>query len=566
MSDTPDSNPNKKRRVIHWDPDHGRANSAKHWTVLRIAGWILGGGLALLIVAGLLIRGIRLVVGPQFLRPDATAPAGAEADPSLAFVTESKATLARENVANALNELRRLPQDHPSQLQQLILIEKAYLGGDVLLANRNYSAAYAHFTALGREIDAFSENVKLKQVTQKAYDEVLLRMRELDRARPLAPEEFETAFAEAGTGRQFFVDGRFAIAKRQFDAAFAALDRAETALQAFVDDNLRLALEAVAAGDKPRALAAFQAALEKDPGNEVALQGLKRAEVADRVRALILQGESLEQKKDHGPAAESYAKAFELDPFSAVSQQGRSRNERLKKETELNAALAEAVAHRDAGVWDKAIAAYERALKVNPQDEAVKKSLAETRETAHREAVKSALTKALAYEDKYEWEQARGSYHETMELDPNHAEAKEGYFRTGRMIRTLMQYNKLVDVAESHAQRAEFQSAIRSFNEAMAIKPAYLALTDRVSQLRAVLNLQSKPVDVTFQSDGRCWVSISNFRMLGKISSTTVKMLPGDYEIVSRRKGYQDVLLLLQVRNGSTPPVVSVACTLRTRG
>ena len=91
--------------------------------------------------------------------------------------------------------------------------------------------------------------------------------------------------------------------------------------------------------------------------------------------------------------------------------------------------------------------------------------------------------------------------------------------------------------AESHAQRAEFQSSIRSFNEAMAIKPAYLALTDRVSQLRAVLNLQSKPVDVTFQSDGNCWVSISNFRMLGKISTTTVKMLPGDYEIVSRRKG-----------------------------
>ncbi|WP_069960999.1 tetratricopeptide repeat protein [Lacunisphaera limnophila] len=566
MSDSSDSTPNKKRRVIHWDPEHGRDNGAKRWTVLRLAAWILGGGLALLIVAGLAIRGIRLVVGPQFLRPDAVATSTTTDDPSLAFVTESKATLARENVANALNEMRRLPQDHPSQLQQLILIEKAFLGGEILLANRNYAAAYAHFTALGREIDAFSENVKLKQVTQKAYDEVLVRMRDLDRARDLAPAEFETAFADAGTGRQFFVDGRFATAKKQFDAAFAALDRAEAALKDFVDDNLRQALEAVAAGDKPRALAAFQAALEKDPGNEIGLQGLKRAEVADRVRALIIQGEGLEQKQEHAAAAESYGKAFELDAFSAVAQQGKSRNERLKKETALNAALADATAHREAAAWDQAIAAYERALKVDPTNENVSKALAETRETAQREAVKSALAKALAYENKYEWEQARGSYHETMELDPANTEAKEGYFRTGKMIRTLMQYNKLVDVAESHAQRAEFQSSIRSFNEAMAIKPAYLALTDRVSQLRAVLNLQSKPVDVTFRSDGNCWVSISNFRMLGKISSQTVKMLPGDYEIVSRRKGYQDVLLLLQVRNGSTPPIVSVACTLRASG
>lgn len=530
---------------------------------MRIAGWVLGGGFAVLVVAGLVIRGVRLVVGPQFLRPAAALQAGAEIDPSLAFVSESKATLARENVAKALTEMRRLPQDHPSQLQQLILIEKAFLGGDELLASSKYSAAYAHFSALGRELDAYGENVKLKQSTQKAYDEVLVRMRELDRARALAPEEFELAFASAGAGRQFFMDGSFATAKRQFDDAFAALDRAEQALRAFVDDNLRQALEAVAAGEKQRALAAFQAALEKDPGNELAQQGLKRAEVADRVRALILQGENFEQRKEYALATDAFAKAFELDAFSAVSQQGKARNERLKRETELNAALAEASSHRESGLWEKAIAAYERALKVNPQDENVKKALAETRETAHREAVKTALTKAMAYEDKFEWEQARGGYHETMELDANHVEAKDGYFRTGKMIRTLMQYNKLVDVAESHAQRAEFQSAIRSFNEAMAIKPAYLALTDRVSQLRNVLNLQSKPVDVTFQSDGNCWVSISNFRMLGKINSQSVKMLPGDYEIVSRRKGYQDVLLLLQVRNGSPPPVVSVACTLR---
>jgi tetratricopeptide (TPR) repeat protein len=566
MSESPDTSPNRKRRVIHWDPEHGQAKGGKRWTVLRLAGWVLGGGLALLIAAGLVIRGVRLVVGPQFLRPEAAAAASNEADPSQAFVSESKATLARENVAKALAEMRRLPQDHPAQLQRLVLIEKAFLGGEELLAGQNYRAAYAHFTALGREIDAFGEEVKLKQSTQTAYDEVLVRMRELDRARSLAPVEFETAFASAGTGRQFFVDGSFALARKQFDAAFAALDRAEQALKAYVDENIRQALTAVAAGEKASALAAFQSALEKDPSNEVALQGLKRAEVADRVRALILQGEAYEQRKEYALAAESFGKAFELDGFSAVSQQGKSRNQRLQRETELNAALAEATQHRETGAWSKAIAAYERALKVNPQDAAVQKLLTEARETAHREAVKTALGKALAYEDKYEWEQARGAYHETMELDPNHAEAKDGYFRTGKMIRTLMQYNKLVDIAESHAQRAEFQLAIRSFNEAMAIKPAYLALTDRVGQLRNVLNLQSKPVDVTFRSDGNCWVSISNYRMLGKITSTTIKMLPGDYEIVSRRKGYQDVLLMLQVRNGSTPPVVNVVCTLRANG
>lgn len=568
MSEQTDPSPAKKRRVIHWDPEHGQAAGTKRWTILRIAAWGLGGTLALLLVAGLVIRGIRAVVGPQFLRPAAVAAVEVTSRESAgtAFVSESKAMLARENVAKALAEIRRMPQDHPSQLQQLILIEKSFLGCDVLMEAHDYARAYGQLTALAREIDEFAENVKLKQVTQKAYDEIIVRMKELDRARSLAPAEFETAFTNAGIGQQFFKDGRFATAKKQYDLSYAALGRAQQALKTFVDESLRQALEAVSAGNKEAALAGFQAALEKDPANETAQKGLKRAEVADRVHALLMQGAKHEEKKEYALAKESFAKAFELDALSAVAQQGKARNERLQKEAEFNDALADATTCRAKNEWPGAIAAYERALKVYPDKAEIKKALKETRETAHREAVKLAMTKALDYENRQEWEQARSAFNQTMELDPKNEEAKEGYFRTGRIIRAIMQYNKQVEVAEQHVQKAEFQRAIRAFNEAMTAKPAYLALTDRVNQLREILSVQSKAVEVTFHSDGNSWVSISNYRMLGKISAATVKMLPGDYEVVSRRKGYQDVVIMLQVRNGSTPPVVNVACSLRANG
>ena len=39
-----------------------------------------------------------------------------------------------------------------------------------------------------------------------------------------------------------------------------------------------------------------------------------------------------------------------------------------------------------------------------------------------------------------------------------------------------------------------------------------------------------------------------------------MKILPGDYEIVGRRKGYEDVILILQVRAGTPPPTVIVVC------
>lgn len=566
MSDQPESPQTKKqRRIIHWDPEHGQTVDPRRWTVLRVVTWSAGGFLGLLLVAGLAIRGIRLVVGPEFLQTSAAAPDAPES-PGSAFVTESKASLARETAAKTLAELRRLPQEHPTLFQRLILIEKAFLEGEALLASHDYGKAYGHFGALNREIDDFSQDIKLKQETQKAYDEVLMRMKEIDRARSLAPQEFETAFADASTGRQFFIDGRFATAKKQFDSAFAALGRAALALKRYTDDQVRQAQQAVATGQRVVALAAFRTALEKDPGNELALQGLKRAEVADRVYALLLQGAGFEEKKEYAKAREAFGKAFELDGYSAVAQQGKARAARLEKETEFDGAVLAAKAAQAERAWPTAIAAYERALQVDPKREEIKKALVEIRATAHQEAVKQSLAKAFDHENKFEWELARAAYNETLQLDTEHVEAKEGYLRTGRVIRALMQFNRMIEVAEQRTQHNEFQAGIRAFNEAMAVKPSYLALSPQAEQLRILLLAQNKPVEVTFHSDGATWVSITNFRMLGKIKHETVKILPGDYEIVSRRKGYQDLLLMLQVRNGTMPPVINVACTLRTNG
>jgi tetratricopeptide (TPR) repeat protein len=557
----------KKRRIIHWDPEHGNKRQQNKWTPLRVLAWTLGGFVALLLVAGVVIRGIKLVAGPDVFTRGAAAKSGPTAESAGdAFVSQSKAELSRETASKALAELQKLPLDHDSLVQRFVLIQKAMLHGDRLLGSRDYADAYQVFRELNVHIDAFANDVRLKGETQKAYDEVLSRMKDLDMARTLTPAEFETAFADAGTGRQLFLQGSFTMAKKEFDRAFAALDRAQAALQAYVDDNLRRGQEAVAAGQRDVALAAFRAALEKDPSNEAGALGLKRAEVADRVYSLLQQAAALEEKKEYAEAAKLYGKAFEVDAFSAVAQQGKARAERLEKETAFNSALSAAVAAREQRDWPKAIAEYERALKVDPKKDDVKKALAEVKDTAHKEAVKKALAKGFEYENKYEWENARAAYYDTIQLDPDHGEAKEGYTRSGRMLRLLLQYDKLIEIAEQHAQKAEFAAGIRVFNQAVAIKPAYLALSDKVQQLRDTLTAQSQPMAVTFQSDGDTWVSITNFKMLGKIRSETLNILPGDYEIIGRRKGFQDVVLMLQVRQGTPPPVVNVVCKLRANG
>ncbi len=554
----------KKRRVIHWNPDAGREQVARRWTWKRIAVWSVGGFFGILLSAGLVIRGMKLVFGDDLFQPRAEASATGQtvADASSAFISQAKADQMHDIALKSLRELRRLPSDHPVQLQQMILMEKSLNEGEALLASHDFAKAFSVFEALKRDTDAFSNNVKIKGEAKQSYDAILLRIKDLELARSLAPGALEAAFEAAGAGRQLLNDGNFTGAKKVFDGGFAELKKAEQALADYVRENLLAGQRALTRGEKEEARKAFNAALEKSPGNEVVAQGLKRAETIDRVYALLQQGDKLEKEARYAEAAESYKKAFALDSFSAAAQEGQSRAARLEKETKFAAAKAAADAAVKAKDWSKAIAEYQAALKVYPQRADVQALLKSSRESAHKEAVQKSLARGFEFEKSHQWREAREAYNETLALEPDQPDAKDGYTRTGTVIRALLQYEKFIEAAEQFANKADFQSAIRRFNEAMAVKPSYLVNSDRVQQLHTLLMAQNKPVDVTFKSDNNTWVSIQNFQTPRKFETSVVKMLPGDYQIIGRRKGYRDVEMLLQVRNGTPPPTVTVACTV----
>lgn len=564
MAEELDSNSAKKRRIIHWNPDAGRAQESRRWTWKRILVWSVGGFFGLLFAAAIVIRGIKLVLGPDVFSPKPGVVAGAPSleNANTAFISQAKAEQMRELASKSLRDLRRVPVDHPVQLQQMVLMERSLNEGEALLANRDWGKAFAVFEALKADTDAFSNNVRIKGEAKQGYDKILLRIKDLELARSLAPGALESAFESAGAGRQLLNDGNFTGAKKAFDEGEAQLKKAEQILAGHVRENLLIGQRALAKGEKEEARKAFQAALEKSPGNEVATQGLKRAENIDRVYALLQQGGKLEQEARYAEAAESYKKAFALDAFSAAAQEGQSRAARLEKETKFAAAKSAADAAAKAKDWNKAITEYQAALKVYPQKTDVQALLKLARESAHKDAVQKALAKAFAYEKAYQWREARDAYNETLELEPDMAEAREGYTRAGTVIRALLQYERYIEAAEVLANKAEFQAAIRRFNEAMAVKPSYLVNSDRVQQLHALLMAQNKPVDVTFKSDGNTWVSIQNFRAPEKFETKEIKMLPGDYAVIGRRKGYRDVTMLLQVRNGTPPPTVTVACNV----
>jgi tetratricopeptide (TPR) repeat protein len=563
MADENESPTGKKRRVIHWNPEAGRQSEQRRWTWKRVLLWSVGGFFGLLLTAGVVIRVAKMVLGPQVFQGSNVAAPSAQThdDAKSVFVTQSKAELARATAAKTLNELRGLPKDHPVQLERWILITKMFEEGQSQLSSQEWARAFSTFENLNADMDTFGRQVKAKHEAQQGYDGILVRIKELERARSLAPGTLEAAFENAGAGRKLLDDGNFLGAKKAFDEGFAQLKAAEQVLAQKVQESLLKGQQALTKGQRESAQTAFKAALDLAPGNEVAVLGLKRAENIDRVFALLLQGESLEKEGQYARAVESYQKAFSLDGVSAAAQAGQARAARLDKETRFAAAFSAGQASVNRREWSKAITEFQSALKIYPQKTDVQGLLRSARENEHRDAVQKALTKGYAYENQHKWKEARDAYAETLKLEPEMPDAKEAYIRCGTMIRTLLEYDRLIESAKQLANNSEFQAAIKVFSRAMAIKPGYpLPNDDTMQQLHTVLTMQSKPVDVTFKSDGKTYVSISNFRQPAQAESFTVKVLPGDYQVIGRRKGYKDVLMLLQVRNGTPPPTVTVIC------
>jgi hypothetical protein len=565
MPEETESSPTRKRRVIHWNPDAGKEQQRRRWTLRRLAAWVVGGPISLLLVAAVVIRGAKLVFGPQVFggAPAATAPAQPE-NAAAAFATETKAQFEHDNAAKGLAQVAKLPQNHPSQLPQLVIIQKGMIDGETLLERRDFAGALAKFEQLNRQIDEYVQSISAKQEAQDGFNTIMQRIRELEGSRNLMPEALEAANTAAAESSRFFKEGSFLAAKRALEAGFGELDKLVQARTELIGGNLLRGQQALSQGAKDTATAAFTAVLQLAPGNEDATLGLKRAETIDRVHALLLQAEGQEKQGQFKAATESYRKAFELDPLSARAQEGQSRAARLDKESRYDQAVAAAQAAFSRSDWQGAIEEAQNALQVYPDKTEIQSLIATAKRNDHIAAVNRALQKGFAAEKAYEWTTAQAAYREVHALEPNQKEATEGIVRSGTMLRALAEYEAKIQEAEKLEQQAEFQRAIQSYNNAIAKKPAYLAPSERVIELNKRLQFQNTLVPVTFSSDNNTMVSISGLLEPQKVTTRTLQVPPGDYSVVGRRKGYQDVVMKLIVRAGSTPPAFRVVCSVRS--
>ena len=555
----------RKHRVIHWNPEDEdaaeRARSSKRK--------LIAVGVSAAVVVILLVSVIALWENPdedakaltdRLGLTDETVP---EVPFQQAFASRSKADLELETSNNGLEKIRQMRVNHPVLTTKLVAVEREFLQGEDLMRRKAFDRAFETFKGVNVQIEDFSNLVEAKLATQEMYDNFLTRVDELKPSKHLNQEAYDDAFDAASAGKQFLTEGSFTASKTKLTEATDKLQALADSISNYIRENAALGHRYIAQGQGAKAIEAFTNLLSIDPQNENAILQIERAKTADDVFNLVKKGEVQERSEAFEEALVAYQQAFQKDQKSAKAQNGVSRVRRKIENRDFSKYLTIAQNAEQSYRFDEAIENFQLALAIFPDRKELADSIVKARTDKRQSDITTLVTRAYALEsENRDWEGARVIYQQLNDMEPNLQAAKDGLLRTGKVIRSILRYEKYLEIAAIEAKRLQYQLARQSWDQAMRSKPDYLELTDEAKRLQQHLITQSRPVQVLFISDMATWVSVQGptAKKPTKLKESTMNLLPGDYRIIGRKKGYEDIQYRLQVRGGVAQSPLKVIC------
>jgi len=555
----------RKHRVIHWNPEDEEAAERARSSKRKL----IAVGVSAAVVVVLLVSVIALWENPdkdakaltdRLGITDETVP---EVPFQQAFASRSKADLELETANSGLEKIRQMRVNHPVLTTKLVAVEREFLQGEDLMRRKAFDRAFETFKGVNVQIEDFSNLVEAKLATQEMYDNFLTRVDELKPSKHLNQEAYDDAFDAASAGKQFLTEGSFTASKTKLTEATDKLQALADSISNYIRENAALGHRYIAQGQGAKAIEAFTNLLSIDPQNENAILQIERAKTADDVFNLVKKGEVQERSEAFEEALVAYQQAFHKDPKSAKAQNGVSRVRRKIENRDFSKYLTIAQNAEQSYRFDEAIENFQLALAIFPDRKELADSIVKARTDKRQSDITTLVTRAYALEsENRDWEGARVIYQQLIDMEPNLQEAKDGLLRTGKVIRSMLRYEKYLEIAAIEAKRLQYQLARQSWDQAMRSKPDYLELTDEAKRLQQHLITQSRPVQVLFISDMATWVSVQGptAKKPTKLKESTMNLLPGDYRIIGRKKGYEDIQYRLQVRGGVAQSPLTVIC------
>ena len=207
----------------------------------------------------------------------------------------------------------------------------------------------------------------------------------------------------------------------------------------------------------------------------------------------------------------------------------------------------------EAGNFAAAKTAFNSAATLKPNDNSPSVALAQAKEAEILSALNRYVITAEQEERNENWEAAAASYKEALTLDPSLVQASEGLARAEPMADLFSRLNTIVEksarlvdptiLGDAKTTVEEAETALNN-SDGKAAMPKLEALWNQAVK---VVENASTPLPVTIVSDGVTEITIKRVARLGTVTSRTVSLRPGQYQLLGSRVGFRDVLVTLNV-------------------
>lgn len=257
--------------------------------------------------------------------------------------------------------------------------------------------------------------------------------------------------------------------------------------------------------------------------------------------------------------AEERIKNFPKDVWQDTIAQLTARVQSLKSDERFNRHMNEGFKHLEQDNWRAANQAFKNALSLKPQSNLARESV---KDTETRILNKNLNDLRNQYGHQYASEDflaAKSTLVEMLALTSDKVSTANDIRSLEEIISYEAKLDQWLGIAQNPLNRDD-RAAIKQF---LATVPE-LRFGERISRKWNDLNLRfielTTKYEIRLVSDSATEVVIQPGRRIGKFKTTTLNVYPGTYRLTGTRKGFHQVVRMIEVPNDESSSAIEIVC------
>lgn len=366
-----------------------------------------------------------------------------------------------------------------------------------------------------------------------------------------APDDLSSLESIEEEAEKYFNKALFSEAIEKFNEGIVAankiIERAAVSLDKFIDSGFNFLF----LNNAIDAEISFRSALEIDPSNSMANKGLNRALVLDKVSKYINDAKLLISVNSLDQAKDLIDIAAQLDNKYQGLDKLRLDVIELIKIRDLNVLITDGFKYLKLLKFNEAKINFDKALLIDKNSKLAEEGINSANEGIKKNIIET--EKFLAYESLNLEDFSKSSLHfqNILNLDPNIQFAILGLQEAKKLKELEFHLDRYIDRQDRLSSRNVYDEAL-----VLLISSNSLSLQKRLSskkaQLESLLTKFSEEINITIISDNKTQVNVQNVGSIGFFNQKEIKLNPGKYTFVGKRKGFVTIRRVIDIKQSTT--------------